>query len=1108
MGWSICIILLLVFTGCVDKDEPYLFKKLGPENTGVYFNNQITSSDSLNIQNYPFMYNGGGVAIGDINNDGLSDLIFSGNMVSNRLYLNKGDMKFEDVTESAGVRTNGWASGISMVDINSDGYLDIYVSMVSPEYADPDKRANLLFINNGDTTFTERAAEYNLDFKGHTIQAAFLDYDRDGDLDVYLLNHSPGTFSRNQDVQEPSSFPGQTSTSYDELYRNDGNGSYTRVTEEAGLLKEVGFGLGIAVSDVNRDGWPDIYISNDLLPDDVLYINNKDGTFSNKIDEYVKHTSFAGMGVDIADFNNDGWPDISQADMMPESLKERKQMSGGISYQRHTDMYQMGLTYQYSMNTLQLSNGINKQGDIIYSEIGRIAGVAYTDWSWSTLFGDYDNDGYKDLMITNGFPKAINNYDYLTEINTTQQFGTGEYRAEKKRELLRELKDIKASNYIFRNEHDLTFSDQTSEWGFHHPGYSFGAAQGDLDNDGDLDLVINNIDEPALIYRNDTDSLATRHYLSISLEGSPLNRNGIGSKIILKNGANRQFAYVSPYRGYQSSVDNRVHFGLDNRSDVDSLGIVWPDGRRQVLTKIKADQHIILNYSEADKNLEKNISSKLTTEDRLFTDVTDQLELTYRHKENSYNDYSIQGLLPYQLSKLGPAIASGDVNGNELDDIYVGGAAGQPSALFTQQDDGSFKKTDQTNIWSADKEYEDIDAVFFDANGNGRLDLYVASGGYEFSPASGLLQDRLYTNRGDGTFVKNEAALPQMLTSSSCVKPADFDKDGDIDLFVCGRMVPKQYPYAARSYILRNDGGSFTDVTSEIAPELVKPGLITDAVWSDFDGDGHLDLVTTGEWLPIQFHRNKNGTFEDVTESLGLASQTGWWYSIEQGDFDNDGDPDFVAGNLGLNYSYKTSENHKFGLFADDFDNNQSVDLLFSIERNGDHTPYYGKAKLGQHIPGINRNFDTYQEFSEATVQDVLGRSLMKDALHYQIETFTHVYLENREKEGFLVSKLPNVAQLSSVNSIISTDLNDDGNLDLVLAGNNYYTEPETARNDAGNGVVLIGDGQGNFEAASPLKSGLMTPYQVGDLKIITLGNQKVLLVANNDENLQMFRLN
>lgn len=1100
---------LFFLTGCqlFNSSETPLFEQLPPAQTGVTFVNAIKSNDSLNVQTFPFLYNGGGVAIGDINNDGLSELYFTGNMVSSKLYLNKGNLQFEDITESAGVQTDQWATGVSMVDINNDSFLDIYVTIAVPEiFKSNRKGANLLFLNNGDNTFKESAADYKINDTGFTTHAAFFDYNLDGHLDLYLLNNSPADFARNEVARDPSILRGQSSISYDELYKNNGDGSYTKVTEEAGILKEIGFGLGVAVSDINQDGWPDIYVSNDILPNDVLYVNNRDGTFSDKTDTHLKHTSFAGMGVDIADFNNDSWPDILQVDMMPENYADRKRISGATTHEHFKEMREKGFHYQYNYNTLQLGNGVNSKGDVIFSEIARLAEIAHTNWSWSALFGDYDNDGHKDIMITNGYPKAVNDYDYLTDLNNAGQFGLREIVKEKELEILKNVHSYEVPNYIFRNEGDLTFSDKSSDWAFDEAGFSYGASQADLDNDGDLDIVISNINTTPFIYRNQSDTLRANHWLTVKLLGPAQNRGGIGSKLTVTAGSESQHQYYSPYRGYQSTMDNKLLFGLGEYDSVDSLKIVWPDGRYQIVKDLKADQTITLNYEDAEDS--ENFATSDKTESLPISNVTAKSGLEYKHDENNYADYNDQSLLPYQLSKLGPAIASGDVNGDELDDIYIGGAAGQAGALFVQQDNGSFKKSDQAKVWSADKEYEDIDAVFFDANGNGRLDLYVASGGYEFTPASDGLQDRLYINSGAKGFVKDVTALPRMLTSSSSVTAGDYDDDGDLDLFVGGRVVPMKYPYAARSYILRNNGGSFTDVTSDIAPELEEPGLITDAVWSDFDGDGNLDLVTTGEWLPVQFYRNKNGKFEDVTESLGLDSYTGWWYSIEQGDFDNDGDPDFLAGNLGLNYSYKTSEDHRFELFADDFDNNQSVDLLFSIEKDGEHIPYYGRAKFQTGIPDIKKLFQRYESYAEADVEDIIGTGGMRDARHYQAATFENSYIENNGEDGFKMTALPNEAQFSSVQDFVPVDINDDGNLDLMLAGNMYESEPETPRNDAGNGLLLTGNGKGGFEAVSPFKSGFLAPLNVKDLEMIKTRNGLKVVVANNDDSLQVFSIN
>lgn len=1104
----LCILVFLSMMGfgcnLGGDNEPTLFEKLSPEQTGITFNNRITPSDTLNNFNYPFTYHGGGVGIGDINNDGLPDLYLTGNMTTSRLYLNKGNMQFKDITESAGVQTDRWVSGVSMVDINADGHLDIYVSALSPDKAPKKARENLLFINNGDLTFTESAAEYNINSSAFTTQSAFFDYDLDGDLDLFLLNHSPGAFARNNAVRPPSMPAGETRYSYDELYRNEGNGHFTRVSKEAGIVRNQGFGLGVAVSDINRDGWPDIYVSNDVVTNDVLYINNKDGTFSDKTSEFLKHSSFAGMGIDIADFNNDGWPDIYQTEMMPDDYIKRKKMSGGITYPHYLEMRAKGYYHQYAQNTLQLSNGITPKGDIIFSDISRMAGVAYTDWSWSALFGDYDNDGFKDIMVTNGFPKAINNYDFLEEANGLGRFGTEQANEQKRNELIESLHGYKVVNYFFRNNADLTFTDKSKEWGFDSPTYSYGAAQSDLDNDGDLDMVINNINDPASIFRNRADTLKNNHFLSLKLEGSSLNPDGIGTKVIVTSPSRKQYKSLSPYRGYQSSTGNRLFFGLGRDGTVDSLEVIWPDHKYQLLTGVKADSQITLKYQEADESWE---APELVPDNPLFSEATEETEIDYKHEENAFSDYKIQGLLPYQLSKLGPALAVGDVNGDGREDLYIGGAAQQPGQLYIQNDDGTFHKSSTRQPWVKDKAQEDVGSTFFDADGDGDLDLYVSSGGYEFSPASDLLQDRLYINEGKGRFIKNRSALPQMLTSSGVVKVADYDQDGDSDLFVGGRQVPRRYPHAPRSYLLRNDGGDFVDVTQDVIPGVARAGMITDAEWVDFNGDGTLDLVTAGEWLPIQFYQHNGNSFKEVTSQVGDESQRGWWRSLAAVDADGDGDSDLIAGNLGQNFTYRAAKDQPFEVFANDFDGNQSLDLLFAVQDDGEHIPWYGRAKMGMKIPAINKKFPTYEKYAEANVEQVVGTSAIEEALHLQATTFKSIFLENRSGSGerFVTKPLPNEAQVSSVQDIIVQDFDEDGYQDLLLAGNLYNAEPQTPRNDASNGLFLQGNGSGQFTPVSPFTSGFLATGDVKRMALISIDGSTAVVVANNNGRLQIF---
>lgn len=1097
------LVLIICFSSC-SPEEDRLFTKLLPDNTGIDFVNSIDEDSGLNVVDYPFLYNGGGVGIGDINNDGYSDILLTGNMVSSRLYLNKGDFKFDDITESAGLITDRWVTGVSIVDINNSGYLDIYLSVVSREEAPAMERANLLFINNGDNTFTEKAKEYNLADTSHTTHAVFLDYNNNGLLDVFLLNHSPGSFSRDMSSGQHLTGFVELSEGFDKLYKNNGDGTFTDVSKEAGILQKLGYGLGVVVSDFNRDGWPDIYVSNDLSPNDVLYINNKDGTFTNKANEYLKHTSFAGMGVDAADFNNDGWADIIQVDMMPENYKDRKLMSGGTSYGLFKEMREQGFDYYYSKNSLQLNNGIDENGDLIYSEISRIDGVAYTDWSWGALFGDYNNSGYKDILITNGYPKAVNNYDYLVNMYDTGMFGTEEEILDRKEAILERLEGIETENFFFKNNANLRFKNVSEEWGFKEKTYSYGVAHADLNNNGSLDVVINNINAPASVYKNNAGKLYSNNYIMVELIGNETNRRGIGAEVTVTSSGQKQHVYHTTWRGYQSTVDNRIHFGLGEASRIDSLEVIWPDGRYQLIKEPEPNQILKLNYSDAVNDKPANRFSG--QESFRFSEITTESGLIYKHQENPFVDYNVQPLLPYQLSKLGPKLAVGDVTGNGLDDVFVGGSAGYEGTLFLQDDDGIFSESVIGQPWKADRHAEDSGAVFFDANGNGMLDLYVTSGGYEFLPASELLQDRLYINLGDGRFVKDETALPSMLTSTSVVTAGDINGDGNLDLFVGGRMVPRNYPQAPRSYILQNNGGSFSDITSKAAPELKEPGMITDAIWVDFDNNGQLDLVTTGVWLPVQFYKNENGRLRDITQYLDLPPMRGWWYSIEKADFNNDGYSDFIVGNLGLNFTYKTSKEKRFSVFANNFSKNLNEDIILTVNENGTFYPFYGKAKLGKAIPELNDRFQTFEAFSNAPINNLFRPNLIDSALKYKVDTFASVLIKNKgKKRGFSVSELPIEAQFSAIKGIVTHDLTNNGIEDIIVAGNIFNTEPDTPRNDASNGVVIMVDENGILEPMSPFVSGFSAPLDVKDIQLVNTPFGKMVLIANNSDSLQVF---
>ncbi len=1094
-------LLAIGLAGCaaVPEDDvpPPLFNRLPPERTGMTFVNHLAESANLNILNYLYYYNGGGVAVGDVNRDGLPDLYFTANEGPNKLYLNRGDFHFEDMTEAAGVAgACDWTTGVTMADVNADGRLDIYVSCVSG-YLGLTGR-NQLFINKGDGTFTDRAAAYGLDFKGFSTQVAFFDYDLDGDLDAYLLNHS---------VHSTRSF-GNASLrlqrhprSGDRLYRND-EGHFTNVSEEAGIYGgAIGYGLSISVSDFNLDGWPDLYVANDFHENDYLYINNGNGTFSEIIEEATGHTSEFSMGTDAADVNHDGWPDLVVLDMLPRREAIYKTSASAGSY----DVYQMkrraGYHHQLARNTLLLN-----QGGRHFSDIGLLAGVAATDWSWSALLADLDNDGAKDLYITNGIYRRPNDLDYIKYVsNKVIQRSLAGKLSEEDLAVVQHMPQIPIPNYAFRNDEGLSFTDVSAAWGLAAKDFSNGAAYGDLDNDGDLDLVVNNINAPAGIYENRADSLLDRHYLRVRLRGSGANTFGIGAKVVLWNDGQMQMQEQFPVRGWLSSVEPRLHFGVGDAARIDSLVVIWPDGRYQTLTDVATDQEIALKQRDARGSFD--YARFRPDAPPLFADVTDAFGLDYRHEENTFNDFTREPLMPHKLSTEGPALAVGDVDGDGRDDFYVGGAKYQPGRLYVQQPDGRFAPTNEA-VWRADRLAEDTDAAFFHADGDGDLDLYVVSGGNEFWGEAEALKDRIYFNDGHGNFRRAEGALPDLYANGGTVAPGDYDGDGDLDLFVGSRVVAREYGRTPPSYLLENDGtGRFTDVTQEAAPVLAEAGMVSDAVWTDYNGDDRLDLVVVGEWMPVSVFENRGGRLVEQTDAAGLGGTSGWWNTVAAVDLDGDGDEDLVAGNLGLNSRLHAGADEPARLYLNDFDENGSMDPILTYYKHGTSYPMATRDALIQAIAPLKQKFPTYADFGAAQMEDLFTEQQLENAEVHETYTFITTYIENEGNGTFTWRPLPPRAQFAPIFAILPGDFNGDGTTDLLLGGNFFGVKPAQGRYDASYGLFLEGDGRGRFDAAPPYVSGLWLKGAVRDLALIRRsGGPPLIVVARNNAPLQVVR--
>jgi hypothetical protein len=1072
-----------------------LFELVAPRASGVTFVNELPEGTSFNILNYLYYYNGGGVAAGDINNDGLPDLYFTSNLGTNRLYLNKGNYRFEDITERAGVGgSEGWTSGVTMADVNGDGHLDIYVSAVS--YLAMRGR-NVLYINNGDGTFSDRTRQFGLEHVGYSTQAAFFDYDADGDLDMYLLNSSVhserGVSSRPQRaIRHPRAG--------DRLFRNDGN-RFVDVSATAGIFGGVeGYGLGVVASDLNLDGCPDLFVANDFQENDFLYINNCDGTFTESIAGAMAHTSRFSMGVDAADFNNDGRPDVVVLDMLPEREDILKTSANAESFNVYNLKLKAGYHPQYARNTLQLNRGNGR-----FSEIGYLAGVYATDWSWAPLFADLDNDGYKDLFVTNGIYRRPNDLDYINYVgNEAVQASLERGITEENLTLLQKMPQIPLANYVYRNNGDLTFTNMAEAWGLAQPGFSNGAVYVDLNNSGALDLVVNKINAPAAIYRNRAREISGHHYLTVVLRGSGANTSGLGTKVLIKHRGLLQLLEQMPTRGFQSSVDPRLHFGLGSSTQIDSLTVIWPDHRYQVLTNVSADRMLTVSQEDAGG---KYVYHELAGAPPLFADVTAQLAIDFRHQENAFFDYNREPFMPHLLSTEGPALAIGDVNGDGLDDMYIGGAKWQSGRLLVQRRDGTFRASSE-RVFAADSLHEDVDAAFFDANGDGKQDLYVVSGGNEFWGNHDALRDRLYINDSLGNFRRARDALPDFFENGSCVVPGDFNGDGHLDLFVGSRVVSGKYGFTPRSHLLENDGtGRFVDVTSEKAAGLSEAGMVSSAAWDDYDNDGQVDLIVVGEWMPVRVFRQQDGRFVDQTAAAGLSATNGWWNTVTAADLNGDGRKDLVLGNLGLNSYIRASRERPARLYVHDFFQNGAVEQILTFYKNGVSYPVAGRDEIVRQMPQLRSRYVAYSDFGASRIDDIFPAPELRQAKVLEARLFASSLALNNGNGTFSLQPLPIEAQFAPIYAVLAEDFDGDRRIDLLVAGNFYGVTPVRGRYDASHGLLLRGDGKGRFSSVDMSASNVLIEGQVREMKLLRRASgERLIVVARNGDKLQILR--